>query len=157
MFEKQQDNKSENLIPNWIKPNLRDEAGEIKRVLEDFLGIEPSRENIIMLANVLEAESLVELTDELWEQLENTDSFHKVTRGDFETVEKLTEEYNKELPEGRRRSVKNILDGFQNSQPMEAPTIVENREGKIHLISGNTRLMTARALGIRPRVIIGKL
>ena len=157
MFEQPQESKSENLTPHWIRPNLRNEIGEIQRVLESFLDIEPSRENVIKLVQTLEVSPLVELTDELWEKLENTESFHEIQKGDFQAVEKITEEYNKDLPEDRKRSAKNILDGFRNNQPMEVPTIIENEEGGIHLISGNTRLMTARALGIRPQVIISKL
>jgi hypothetical protein len=155
MFEQPSERKEE-FITNWIKPNLRNEVGEIQRVLENFLKIEPSRENILKFAAILESAPLIELTDEQWENLENTDSFHKINEGDLLRVEGLVEEYNAELPEGRKRSSQNILNGFQNGSSMEAPTIVQNEEGTTHLISGNTRLMIARALGIRPKVIIAK-
>lgn len=143
-------------VPNWIRPDLSNEEEELRRVLKNFVGIEPSIENILKLTEALNTPPLTELTSERWAKLENTDSFHKIKKGDFKRVGELVEKYNTDLPEGHKRSLQRILDGFYNNQPMEVPTILENEVGSIHLISGNTRLMTARALGITPRVIIGK-
>lgn len=155
--EAEQNFDSEDFPTNWIRPNLRNEVGEIQRVLQTFLEIEPSKENILKLVASLEASPIIELTDELWSKLENTESYYEVQKGDFEAVENIIKEHNEELPEERKRSVESIINGFHNNNPMEVPTIIENEEGRLHLISGNTRLMTARALGIRPQVIIAKL
>jgi len=40
---------------------------------------------------------------------------------------------------------------------MKMPTILKDGTGRLHLISGNTRLMISRALSVRPKVIIGEL
>lgn len=45
-------------------------------------------------------------------------------------------------------SVKTALEG---GVPLDAPIIMK-RGDQTHLVSGNTRLMVARAMGIRPQV-----
>ena len=49
------------------------------------------------------------------------------------------------------------FDGEQPKNKVEMPLILKDKNGQSHLVSGNTRLMICRALGITPRVIIGKL
>ena len=53
------------------------------------------------------------------------------------------------------RSYEKHLNRFQNGIPMECPTIIK-KDNKMHLVSGNTRLMFSRALGVRPEVVIGE-
>lgn len=143
------------LNPDWIRPDMEEERGEVERVVCEFLGKEATKENIDQIIELLNSAPLVDLPDEDWDRLENTDSFHNIRAGHVEDAEKITEEYNLALSPNNRRNFKNILFGFQSGHKMKAPTILRNSEGKLHLVSGNTRLMISRALGVRPKVIIG--
>jgi hypothetical protein len=142
--------------PNWIQPDLKKEQGEIERVVREFLKKEPDQENIDTIIYTLESAPLIDLSEEEWRLLENTDSFNNVRPGNIEDAKRITEEYNLELAPENRRTFASILKGFSGGN-MEAPTILKNAHGILHLISGNTRLMVARALGIRPKVIIAEV
>ncbi len=142
--------------PEWIRPDLQEESGEIKRVIVDFLKKEPTTENIRAVINALESAPLVDLSEEEWALLENADShIGNVRPGHIEDVEKINDIYNSALPPEDRRDLKKTLAGFMNGSKMKAPTILRNKAGRLHLVSGNTRLMISRALRIRPKVVIG--
>ncbi|MBP6912757.1 MAG: hypothetical protein KBB86_02380 [Candidatus Pacebacteria bacterium] len=147
----------EKFYPEWVRPNLEEERGEVERVVLEFLGKEITQENINQVIKILESAPLVDLSDKDWEVLENTDSFHNVKFGHLKDAEKITEEYNLDLAPNNKRNFKNLLAGFQGGRKMKAPTILRNSAGKLHLVSGNTRLMISRALGIRPKVAIGTI
>lgn len=138
---------------NWTRPDLNKEKGELKRVAREFLGREDA---VKELRDSLERSNVVELSESDWESLENTDSFHNVRFGSIDDARKITEEYNMLLDEDSRRDFDALLEGFTENKEMQCPTIVK-KGGKMHLISGNTRLMISRALGIRPKVIIVEL
>ena len=144
-------------IPEWIRPDLQNEAGELERVVRDFLGREPNAQNIAQILGFLENSPIVELSDADWELLENTDSFHQVVPGQIETARNINQKYNEKLAAENKRDFESLLGSFFQGNKIECPTILKNKEGKLHLISGNTRLMIARALKIRPRVIIGEI
>ncbi len=143
--------------PEWVRPNIAGETGELKRVLTNFLGKSQDVESVSALAKILENAPVVELSDEDWELLENTDSFDKVKPGEIEKAREICEEYNKELDSDTQRDFHGLLENFYKGSKMECPMILKNQEGKLHLVSGNTRLMIARALGVRPEVIIAQL
>lgn len=143
--------------PNWIRPNLFEEKGEVERTVKEFLGMEPTEENIKIIMDAIESAPVVDFSDQEWELLENTDSFSNVRPGHLEDAEKIVEEYNLKLTPENKRDFKNILNGFQNGGKMKVPTILRDMTGKLHLVSGNTRLMISRALNIRPKVVVGKL
>lgn len=141
---------------NWIRPNLQNERSEIERTLREFISIELTDTDIEKLTEIIEATPTIELTDEEWEKLDNTDSFHNVRPDHIEDVEEIIEKYNQDQSRGNQRSVELLVDGFNRGKEMEIPVILKNEKGETHLISGNTRLMVARALKIRPRVIIAE-
>ena len=144
-------------IPNWIRPDIEKERGEIARVAKEFLGKEPSEAIIQEIIRILDEAPIMELSDEDWALLENTDSFHDIRPGHIEDAEGITTTYNQELPSENKRDFQGLLKAFSRGNPMQAPTILKNDQGKLHLVSGNTRLMIARALKMRPKVIIGEV
>ncbi len=155
MMESEQDEKIIKL--NWILPDIELEIGEIERVILGFIGKEVTEENTNQIIKILESASLVDLSDENWQVLENTDSFNNVRIGHIEDAERITERYNLALPDSNKRNFKNLLGSFKNGNKMEAPIILKNKTGALHLLSGNNRLMISRALGIRPKVLIGEI
>lgn len=144
--------------PDWIRPNLQEERGEIERVVVEFLKKEPIAENINAVVNVLESAPIVYLSDKVWELLENTDShLGNVRPGHIEDAEKIHEVKNSKAPPENKHDFKAVLGGFLNGSKMQVPTILKDKNGRLHLVSGDTRLTICQALRIRPKVIIGVL
>jgi len=154
---KEQPLESIKATPEWVRPDLQEEIGEIERVLVEFLNKEPSQENIAVVLRALESAPVVDLSEEDWQHLENTDSYKNIRSGHPEDAEKITEGYNTELPPENKRDFVNILSGFTGGNKMKMPTILKDTAGRLHLVSGNTRLMISRALNIKPKVLIGSI
>jgi hypothetical protein len=140
--------------PVWVRPNVEKEEGEIERVVHTFFPAESFEISVAKIKEAIKNLLPIELSDEEWSTLENTDSFTNVRIGHIEDVESITEKYNESLSSENKRNVQSIVDGFQEGKEMEMPIIFKNETGQLHLISGNTRLMVARVLSIRPRVLI---
>ena len=85
------------------------------------------------------------LTNEIWEKLENTDSNQVIENDDLDKVIELSEEYDREW--------KTKLETIKNNHSIPAPIIFE-MNGRYHKVSGNTRLMLAKALGKIPMIAI---
>lgn len=141
---------------NWVRPNLQNERSEIERTLREFVGLEPTDVDIEGVIEIIQSAPMVDLEDEEWEKLDNTDSFHNVRPDHIEDAQKITEEYNQDVARGNQRSVDTLVEGFTNGKEMETPVILRKETGETHLVSGNTRLMISRALRIKPKVIIAE-
>jgi len=99
--------------PDWIRPDLQEERGEIERVIVEFLKKEPNTENVNAVVGVLKSAPIVDLSDKVWELLENTDShLGNVRPGHIEDAEKINDIYNLELPPENRRDLKKIWLDF---------------------------------------------
>ncbi len=125
----------------WVIPSFRKERGEIERVAEHF-GLDD-----LFVEKFLSHEAtavLVPLTDEIWCKLENTDS-DSVKSGDWEFVAKCAEQVH--------RDWQTLKDQMLVGSEMDAP-IIYHSNGTYHLVSGNTRLMVAKALEVTPHVVI---
>lgn len=142
----------ESYKPNWIRPEIKKEMGEIKRVLQYFLGLEVTSESVDYLVKIIEKSEPVKLTTDIWQNLENTDSWHNIEYGEVEEVYKKIEKSNQKLEPRYRRNAYTIVKGMKSGN-MEMPIIIK-KEGVYHLVSGNTRLMVCRALKITPQVVI---
>jgi hypothetical protein len=79
--------------------------------------------------------------------LENTDS-SGIAVGDYAGVHSLAEGY--------KRDDGVLIDQMNTGAAIESPIIVQFGN-TFHLVSGNTRLMLARAAGQTPKVIIVQL
>lgn len=141
------------ITQNWIRPNLENERDEIKRAIYEFLDRLPTEEDVNEITKVIEVSPMVSLSYDDWRHLNNTDSFRVVRTGFLEDAKKITEENNLKLLPENKHDFENILSGYENGSPMECPIIMRNK-GKLHLVSGNTRLMISRAKNIYPKVII---
>lgn len=132
--------------PQFSFPSFDHEIGEIERVQQHF--------NIQLadfVAKFLErarAGTLERLSDEKWDALENTDSHSTdILRGDWNAV---SEHAGATEP---NRDWQILKEKIRTGEPIDAPVIVR-RGGIFHLVSGNTRLMVCRALGVKPDVLI---
>lgn len=125
-------------------PNVEGERGEINRVAEHF-GYDQERfahEFLLRAKNT----SLTSLTDEVWSRLDNTDSCSEINYGDWSAVERHAVGYG-------RKEWQELRDKMQNKTATDAPIIIKHNT-VLHLVSGNTRLMVARAMGITPHVLV---
>lgn len=137
---------NENENQEFVMPFPENEIGEIERVAQTFgQKSENFQADFLKVAKSTEP---VPLSEDIWAQLENTDSYD-IQKGDWKTVDYHAVEGNPESP----RDWKSIKEEMETKSPIIFPMIVQV-DGKFHLVSGNTRLMVARALGIIPKVLI---
>jgi hypothetical protein len=122
----------------FVLPSLEDEKGEIDRY--NF-----SKDEIKRIKKQFVQKNLQPLSDSVWKKLQNTDSW---SIKNLEDVIKLSQEYGRDW-----ESIKNALE---SNKELPAP-IVLRRGGSYELIGGNTRLMVAKALNIRPTILLIEL
>ena len=134
----------------FVFPNLKTEQDEILRTALQFANEEP----IVFSEKFVEQarkSSVVPLTDDIWSRLENTDSYD-IPKGDFEMVKYHAVEGNPTSP----RDWEMLKSKIEKGEQVDAPIVCE-LGGKLHLVSGNTRLMVSRASGITPSVLLVRM
>lgn len=142
----------EKLAINWCYPDIDEEKEEIIRTAMEFAGFDNDyREEISKIYNAIDRGRIQPLDEAMWSKLTNSDSF-QFKLGQVEEAKAYALEAGKS-PEG----VDKILAGMRNGQPMQSPIIVIRSDGVPYLVSGNTRLMLARAVGDTPHVVIANM
>ncbi len=133
-------------LESWSVPNFMEESGEIDRTAKIFAnGDEDLYKKIIeCFKNQMNSIKLVPLTNEIWNNLENTDSID-LKLGDTDKAVELANYYKREW--------QTKLETIKSGKPMPAPIIFE-MNGRYHKVAGNTRLMLAKVLGKTPMVAI---
>lgn len=122
--------------PQFKVPDLEQEYGEFVRVAQTF---DLPLEHLLPWA---EAGSLVELDDQTWDALGNTDS-NRFSAGDWAAVATYSDAVQRDWHDLREKML--------HDTPLDAP-IVMQMGNDYHLLAGNTRLMVARAASITPLV-----
>lgn len=128
----------------FIMPDLEAEKAEIERVAV-FVGSAPE-DFAKKFISIAQKSTLVDLTPQMWSELKNTESF-SIHFGDWEEVAKHSE--SQEIP----RDWRDLRRKMEQKRPIYAPIIVKLPH-ELHLVSGNTRLMVAKALGKVPKVLL---
>ncbi len=145
MFFSAEKNNPAELYNKYVYPAIDSEMGEIERVADTF---EKERKDGFVhdfLENAKKTE-LTNLDEKTWSILDNTESY-EIKAGDWDKVKKYSE--TKKIKRDWEKLRKNI----ENNVSLDAPMIV--KMGNVfHLVSGNTRLMVSRALGVTPKVLI---
>jgi hypothetical protein len=139
--------------PTFIAPTIAEEKGEIKRVSIELFGNPDAQETenfFLCFSAVARTAQLVELSEDMWKQLENTDSYN-ISLDDWSLVEKRAALGHSDQP----RDWQLLKIQFEQGASIEAPIVLKTNS-ILHLVSGNTRLMVARALGITPKVLLVK-
>ena len=129
------------------RPDIEGEMDELQRAVQDLSrdeNIEISVEQLVKAFNSSKEETL---TNDIWGKLENTES-NEIQKGDTNTVMKIAKMYNKTSP---KILAKAIVKGEYNR-----PLILKLGERYI-LVAGNTRLSTAAAMGVSPKVFIARI
>lgn len=125
----------------WHIPSFGKVQEEVEKIAQLF---EKAYLFILVFLRAERTATLTPLTDEIWIGLQNSDSFH-IKKGDWDMVKRKAE-----LIGGDWKAVKAQME---RCSKIDAPIIWKSSDF-YHLVSGDTRLMTARALGIRPMVTI---
>lgn len=132
---------------NRRKKYFKDEMDEFERAVQDLSrneGIDTSVEDVV---NSFTRAKEVTLTNDIWSKLENTES-NEIKKGEMKKVVDLAKKYNKTKPVELRKI---LLSG-----DYRRPLIIKFGD-RYHLVAGNTRLCTAAALGVKPKVLIGQI
>ncbi len=124
--------------PHFKWPDIEAEGGEFERVAKKF-----EIDESVLMFQARDGE-LVDLDEDMWSNLENTDS-NRFSPGDLETAHRFAAEAG--------RDSHNLLHRIETGETLDAPIIMQIGD-TYHLVAGNTRLMVARAKGIRPKVLL---
>jgi hypothetical protein len=126
---------------------ISNEMDEIERAVQDL-----SRDGLLevtvqdVVRAFTKAKEIV-IPKNVWLKLENTES-NQVKKGEMKKVAAIAKKYNKTSPLELKKA---LLDNEYN------PPLILKFGDRYHLVAGNTRLCTAAALGIKPRVIIAEI
>lgn len=126
---------------------IEGEMDEIERAVQDLSregDLETTVKDVTIAFNNANE---VNLTSDIWSKLENTES-NQIKKGEMKKVEYLAKKYNKSLPSELKRA---LMKGDYGR-----PMILKFGD-RYHLVAGNTRLCTAAALGITPKVLIAEV
>jgi hypothetical protein len=130
------------------RPNIKGEMDELERVSQDLSRDEGVDVSVDELVNAFKKSEEQTLPEEIWAKLENTES-NNVKKGQMDLVKKIAKKFNKTDPETLAKSIK--------SGEYRRPMIVKYDNDRYHLVAGNTRLCTAAAMGVQPKVFIADI
>ncbi len=130
-----------------IKPDIEGEMDEFQRLSQDLRRDEKIEISVEELVSAFEGLKEQTLTNDVWSELENTES-NEIEKGDFNAVNDIAKTYNKTNPKKLMKAIE--------SGDYKRPLILKMGDRHI-LIAGNTRLCTAAAMGINPKVFIGEI
>lgn len=131
----------------FVFPDVESERGEIERVAESF-NVENKDEFVERFIEQANRSELVELDEQAWSALENTDSLDVDPEG-WDEVAHHAEEGKPDAP----RNWQTLRNRLEAGESLGAPIVLKTGD-RLHLVSGNTRLMVARAMGVTPRVLV---
>lgn len=119
-------------------PDLSEEHNKFVRTAKEF------DISLDELKNAARSAKLEHLDDNTWSRLENTDSYETDT---LEKVAVVAGQFD--------RDFKRIVKGLKGQLPASIVLFQDGAEP--YLVAGNTRLMVARASGIRPSILAIRL
>ena len=132
---------------NRRKKYFKDEMHEIKRTVQDLSRNEGLDLTVDEVLNAFIRAKEVSIPKDVWEKLENTES-NTFRKGEIKKVVDMANKYDKTNP----LELKKILKSGDYRRPM-----ILKFGDRYHLVSGNTRLSTAAAMGIIPQALIAEI
>lgn len=126
---------------------IEGEMDEIERAVQDLSRDGDLETTVKDVTNAFTKANEVDLTSDIWFKLENTES-NEIKKGEMKKVQSLAKKYNKSSPSELKRA---LISG-KYGRPM-----ILKFGDRYHLVAGNTRLCTAAALGITPKVLIAEV
>ena len=132
-------------------PDIQKEQGEIRRVSKEVFHEADAGKFFLRFREAAKTASLLDLSEDAWSRLENTDS-HDITPQNWVQVEENAIAGHSDHP----RDWQLLRTLYEQDAPIEAPIVLKTGN-TLHLVAGNTRLMVARALGITPKILLVEL
>jgi hypothetical protein len=129
----------ESVSVRWDVPSYNEEKNEFKRY-------KLSSDDIDEIKDQFKQSNMTELSDYVWSNLRNTESWKT---DNFKKVVEVAKKHNKDY----RTLVRAMLD----EKYIKAPIVLKHGNGNYELVAGNTRLMLCRAFSIRPKVLMVSL
>jgi len=138
------------VFDNWVMPSINQLKLEYK--VEHELKGNSFFESEQDFLDAVENASVVQVTPEMDDSI----SYRSRTKS-YEELISLIRGY-KSYPQFRNeKTVQSIYDGFQTNKEMDYPIVLQFKDGKKRILSGNTRMDIAFQLGINPKVLLIKL
>ena len=134
-------------VESISRPDIQGEMDEIQRVTQYLNREEGFHIKVEELVDIFDKSTESTLDDDVWKKLENTES-NTIKKGDMDSVYKIAKMYDKSNPD-------KLKSKFEDGS-YKRPLILKFGD-RYHLVGGNTRLCTAAAMGINPKVFIGVL
>lgn len=132
---------------NRRKRYLKAEMDEIERVVQYLNREEGIDVSVNDVYNAFDDASEINLPTKVLMNLENTEC-NTIKKGEMKKVIALAKKYNKQNP----LELKKALESGDYKRPL-----ILKFGDRYHLVAGNTRLCTAMAMGIKPKVLIGEI
>jgi len=129
------------------RPNIKGEMDEFQRLSQDLKRDEDIEVSVDEIVKAFKNSNEETLPDDVWGKLENTES-NEIEKGDFDAVMDVANMYKKTNP----KTLAKVLKSGDYSRPL-----ILNINDRYILVAGNTRLCTAAAMGMKPKVFIGKV
>jgi hypothetical protein len=126
---------------------IEGEMDEIQRAVQDLSRDGDLETTVKDVTNAFNRAKEVSFTPDLWSKLENTEST-EIKKGEWKKAEEVAKKYDKTPPSVLKKS---LLKGDYGR-----PMILKFGD-RYHLVAGNTRLCTAAAMGMTPKVLIAEV
>lgn len=130
-----------------IRPDIEGEMDEFQRLSQDLKRDENLDVSVDEIIDAFENSKEENLTNDIWVNLENTES-NEIEKGDWDKVMNIAKTYKKTNPKKLKQSIE--------KGDYKRPLIVKLGDRYI-LVAGNTRMSTAAAMGINPKVFIADI
>lgn len=129
----------------WKKDPFSNEVDEFKRITAQYTSNKKDlAKNLRYLQTQYNKAKKVSLIDRDWKKLENTDSFETNT---------LDEVYSAMERNKAPRDIERILRQYVSGN-VSCPIVIKFEDNRLELVGGNTRLMIARVLQIKPKIVL---
>ena len=126
---------------------IEGEMDEIQRAVQDLSRDGDLETTVKDVTNAFNKANEVNFTPNIWSKLENTEST-EIKKGEWKKAEEVAKKYDKTPPSVLKKS---LLKGDYGR-----PMILKFGD-RYHLVAGNTRLCTAAAMGMTPKVLIAEV
>lgn len=123
------------------------EMDEIQRAVQDLSRDGEFETTVQDVVDAFTKAKEVVIPKDVWSKLENTES-NQIKKGEMKKADEVAKKYNKTSPSTLKKAL---------SKDEYNPPLIIKFGDRYHLVAGNTRLCTAAAMGLRPRVIIAEL
>lgn len=131
----------------YIRPDIEGEMDELQRLSQDLKRDNDIDISVDEIVDAFKNSTEETLSNDIWVNLENTES-NEIEKDDWDSVIGVAKRYNKTNP----KKLKKVIENGTYERPL-----ILKLGNRYILVAGNTRLCTAAAMGINPKVFIAQI